>query len=64
MLEIKQVRKVYYPGKIAVDKVDLSLSQGEIVGLFGENGAGKTTLMKSILGLSPMRGRCCWTENR
>lgn len=47
-LELSRVTKVY-PGVIALQDVDLSVSGGEIVGLIGENGAGKSTLMK-ILG--------------
>ncbi len=35
----------------AVDRVDLDVSSGEIVGLLGANGAGKTTLIKMLLGL-------------
>lgn len=55
MIEIKGLTKTY-GGKAALDGVDLALTQGEIVGLFGENGAGKTTLIKSILGLVPYHG--------
>ena len=55
MLEIKNLQKVYgIPGvsaKPALNGVDLSVGQGELVGLFGENGAGKTTLLKCVLGL-------------
>lgn len=50
MLEIKNMRKVYPGGTVAVKDLDLTLSRGEIVGLFGENGAGKSTLMKCVLG--------------
>ena len=53
MIELKEISKVYgsgYTRKKALDKVSLSIPQGQIVGLFGENGAGKTTLMKCILG--------------
>ncbi|MDE7327523.1 MAG: ATP-binding cassette domain-containing protein, partial [Lachnospiraceae bacterium] len=53
MLEIKNVKKIYYSkyGAIrALNEVGLKLGQGEIVGLFGENGAGKSTLLKCILG--------------
>jgi len=56
MLELKQVKKVYPGGKVALRDVSLTLPQGEIVGLFGENGAGKTTLMKSILGFHKFDG--------
>lgn len=40
------------------DKVDLSLSRGEIVVLLGENGAGKSSLIKILTGnLNPTRGK-------
>ena len=35
----------------ALDKVDLSLESGRIVGLLGPNGSGKTTLIKILNGL-------------
>lgn len=56
MLEIKNLSKKYGGGKIALKDVNLSLPQGQIVGLFGENGAGKTTMMKSILGFIKYEG--------
>lgn len=51
MIEIKNLKKYYVNGKLALNGVDLTLPRGEIVGLFGGNGAGKTTMMKCILGL-------------
>ena len=56
MLEIKDVRKIYPGGTVALKDVSLTLPRGEIVGLFGENGAGKSTLMKSILGFLKYQG--------
>ncbi len=42
----------------ALDKVDLSLESGKIIGLLGPNGSGKTTLIKLINGLlTPTEGR-------
>lgn len=35
----------------AVDRVDLQVRRGEIVGLLGANGAGKTTVIRLLLGL-------------
>ncbi|MDC5698785.1 branched-chain amino acid ABC transporter ATP-binding protein/permease [Intrasporangium calvum] len=40
-----------YGGVHAVEKVDLELRSGEVVGLIGPNGAGKTTLVNMISGL-------------
>ena len=37
--------------KTAVDSFDLSVEQGEFVGLIGPNGAGKTTLVKMLTGI-------------
>lgn len=38
-------------GDFTLDKLDLSVPTGCIVGLIGENGAGKTTTIKMLLGL-------------
>ena len=55
MIEIRNLNKDYGSQK-ALQNVNLTIEQGEIIGLFGENGAGKTTLMKCILDLIGYRG--------
>lgn len=48
-LTIKNLSKKY--SNFTLDKVNLSIPKGCIMGLIGENGAGKTTLMSLILNL-------------
>ena len=50
IVELNNVEK-HYQNVHALKQLDLSLNQGEILGLFGHNGAGKTTTIKLILGL-------------
>jgi branched-chain amino acid transport system ATP-binding protein len=52
LLEIKQLTK-NFGGLMANDHIDLSVQEGEIVGLIGPNGAGKTTLFNCIAGFYP-----------
>ena len=66
VLQLKGLSK-YYPvtqgiarrkvGDVkALDDVDLTIYQGETVGLVGESGCGKTTLAKTVLRLHPATG--------
>lgn len=44
---------------IAMDRVNLALAPGHIVGLLGANGSGKTTLLRHVVGLYlPQEGEC------
>lgn len=40
-----------YEEKTAVNRIDLSVAEGEFIGLIGPNGAGKTTLIKMMIGI-------------
>lgn len=42
-----------YRNRKVVDNVDISVTQGQIVGLLGPNGAGKTTTFYMMVGLIP-----------
>ncbi|MDS0260699.1 ABC transporter ATP-binding protein [Haloarcula sp. S1CR25-12] len=50
MLELDGVTAAYDSTPI-LREVDLSVAEGEIVGVMGKNGVGKTTLMKTVIGL-------------
>lgn len=57
VLQVQSV-SVQFQGVKALDRVDLSLSQGEVLGLVGPNGAGKTTLINVMTGyVPPSEGR-------
>ncbi len=45
-----------YGRKIAVDRVDLTLTRGRILGLLGASGSGKSTLLRTIAGLESLDG--------
>ncbi|WP_137813202.1 ABC transporter ATP-binding protein [Gandjariella thermophila] len=44
------LRKVYRK-TVAVDRVDLDVPQGAVLGMLGPNGSGKTTTIRMLLGL-------------
>lgn len=52
ILEIRGVSKSFR-GLRALDQVDVSVDEGEIVGIIGANGAGKTTLFNCVTGAFP-----------
>ena len=49
MLRLSGISKSYGE-RHALDRVDLEVRPGEIVGVLGENGAGKSTLISIIAG--------------
>jgi len=52
-----------YNGRRVVNKVDLAINRGEVLGLLGPNGAGKTTTFYIIVGLiKPDGGRILLNE--
>ncbi|MDG2230880.1 MAG: ATP-binding cassette domain-containing protein, partial [Paracoccaceae bacterium] len=51
IVEVKNLSKSYPGGFQALNNVDLTIQQGEILALLGPNGAGKTTLISTICGI-------------
>jgi iron(III) transport system ATP-binding protein len=57
-VDVQRLRKIYrgnarkgHPDVLAVDDVDLTVREGELVVLLGPSGCGKTTLLRCIAGL-------------
>lgn len=58
MLELKNISKTFNPGTInekqALDKISLTLKDGDFVTVIGGNGAGKSTMLNAIAGVWPV----------
>ncbi|MFQ3361585.1 MAG: ABC-2 type transport system ATP-binding protein [Alphaproteobacteria bacterium] len=52
IIEIEDVEKIYASGNKALNKINLSVKEGEILALLGPNGAGKTTLISAVCGIT------------
>ncbi len=50
-LSIKDLKKTYKSGTVALQGVDLEVKEGGFYALLGPNGAGKTTIIGTIVGL-------------
>jgi lipopolysaccharide export system ATP-binding protein len=53
-----------YGKRAIVNRVNLSVSQGEVVGLLGPNGAGKTTTFYIATGLEKPNQGSVWLDNQ
>src|SRR5882724_6086987 len=57
IIELTDVSFSYAPGTPVLERVNLSVRDGEFLGLIGPNGGGKTTLINLLLGqLKPLAG--------
>ncbi len=56
-LNLIDITKEISPGKLAVENLNLSIADGELLALLGPSGSGKTTTLRLIAGLiKPTRG--------
>ncbi|MFC7504485.1 ABC transporter ATP-binding protein, partial [Nocardioides sp. GCM10030258] len=55
MLDLKGVT-VTFDGTRAVDAVDLSVADGDVLAVLGPSGCGKSTLLRAVAGLEPLAG--------
>ncbi|MFG1605733.1 alpha/beta fold hydrolase [Actinoplanes sp. NPDC049265] len=56
-LVVRDLRKEYGDGFVAVEEISFTVERGQVVGLLGPNGAGKTTTLRVLMGLTmPTRG--------
>jgi len=49
--KVRNLRKVFKNGTVAVDDLSLTMYEGQIFALLGHNGAGKTTTISMLTGL-------------
>ena len=67
LLEIRHLKKYYSSGKgqvKALDGVDLSVKEGELVSIVGESGCGKSTLARCLIGLEKRTEGEIWFEGK
>ena len=65
LLRVEACRQSYHKDAsadlVVLDDVNLTLAEGEIVGLLGRSGSGKSTLLRIVAGLlAPSAGRVLW----
>jgi ABC-2 type transport system ATP-binding protein len=51
-LKIRNLRKVYRRGNVAVDDLSLTIAEGDFFGFLGPNGAGKSTTIHCVTGIA------------
>ncbi len=65
MKELLKLNDVYVEIKenMLLEKMNVTVKQGDVIGLIGKNGAGKSTLLQLINGkIEPSKGTVEWMQ--
>ncbi|WP_211659257.1 ABC transporter ATP-binding protein [Phytoactinopolyspora halophila] len=60
LVRAEEIVAGYFTGVNILEKTDLYLNPGELVGIIGPNGAGKSTLLKAMFGLVRITSGKVW----
>lgn len=64
IIELKDIT-AGYEQQTVLEQVNLTINEGDFIGIIGPNGGGKTTLLKVILGLlKPFSGKIIYPASR
>lgn len=56
IIDVIGLRKLYSKDRVVIQDLNLTLCEGEIIGILGCSGCGKSTLAKCIMGIEPISG--------
>ncbi len=54
LVELQNVTKRFADGPLILDRISLSVAEGEFISFIGPSGCGKSTLLRLIAGLAPL----------
>lgn len=64
MIELKHVTFGYNKKQMVLQDINITIPDGENVGILGESGCGKSTLASLVLGLfKPVKGEIYLSDN-
>ncbi|RKJ22763.1 ATP-binding cassette domain-containing protein, partial [Butyricicoccus sp. 1XD8-22] len=58
VVSFEQVDKIYNTGTVALNRLNLSIKEGEFISFLGPSGCGKSTALRMVAGLGdPTKGK-------